>query len=169
MGVNAEEQLIKTLTNKKVVKAMARPGSSFDRSGLLNEIYDALGREKGKDGQAALAEIMVQELCSAKAGATSRQRILDSICRLVNWHSDDIRVTSVEEMSEEELAHAVAAAIPQLRVMGQSPSRRSAAERARRQRRKKQADLHAVDASAELALEEEFAQIPEDEPHEPFN
>jgi hypothetical protein len=161
-----EESLVNTLTNRKVVKALARPGSSFDRSGLLNEIYEALGREKQKDGQAALAEIMVNELCNAKTGAISRQRILDSICRLVNWHSDDVRTTAVEEMSEEELLGAVASAIPQLRVLTSYPAHTPAGRRAYRERKAAEA-LAAQEAQAAAA--EEFQEIPEDEPHEPFN
>jgi hypothetical protein len=110
-----------TLFHPSVIKQLSTPGKVFDRAGLLAEIFKALGERGGKDGQAALAEIMVGEFFAAKAGSISRQRLLDSICRLVNWHSDDVHQLPVEEMTEDELISSISAALPKLRLIAEEP------------------------------------------------
>ncbi len=110
-----------TLMNEKVLKTLTAPGKGFDRAGLLQELFSALEEKKGTNGQRALAEIMVDEFFAAKAGSISRQRILDSWCRLVNWHSDDVHAIPIEEMTEEELIHAIEASLPRLKVIAAAP------------------------------------------------
>lgn len=108
---------MKILKNPKVLKGLSTPGRRFDRAGLLSELFDALAEHEGEDGQRALAKIMVAEYFAGKSGGIARQRILDSWCRLINWHSDDVHQVPVEEMTEEELIHAIDAALPKLRVI----------------------------------------------------
>jgi hypothetical protein len=111
---------MKILKNPKVLKGLSTPGRRFDRAGLLSELFDALAEHEGEDGQRALAKIMVAEYFAGKSGGVARQRILDSWCRLINWHSDDVHQVPVEEMTEEELIHAIDAALPKLRVIAET-------------------------------------------------
>ncbi len=112
-----DPEVAKILTNPKVMGKLGKGVPGFDRAGLLAGIFAALSQKQGIDGQNALAQVMVDELFAAKPGAMSRTRILDSICRLLNWHSDDVHAQPVEEMSEEELKNAISASLPGLKIV----------------------------------------------------
>ncbi len=116
-----QPNVARVLLDQRVIREISREVPGFNRSGLLADLFNEWGRKKGKDGQAALAEAMVDEFESAKAGSISRQRILDMICRLINWHSDDVQAQPVEEMSEEELINSIRAALPRLEVVASTP------------------------------------------------
>ncbi len=111
-----DPQVASILTNAKVMAKLGKGVPGFDRAGLLAGIFAALSHKQGIDGQNALAQVMVDELFAAKPGAMSRTRILDSICRLLNWHSDDVHAQPVEEMSEDELRSAIASSLPGLKM-----------------------------------------------------
>lgn len=158
-----EQNLATVFSNRTVLRALAKPGVAFDRAGLLAEIFAALDEKSGgAGGQAALAKILVDELTAGKPGAVARQRTLDTICRLINWHSDDVRQAPVEEMSEAELISSIAAALPQLRVLARPPSRRN--RRSRPAPPRDPLEYEEVEAN-----DEDLDEILDDEPCEPFN
>jgi hypothetical protein len=85
------------MRDEHLVREMTRAVPGVDRAGLLAAIFDEWG------GMSRFARDLVMEFHAAKPGSLSRQRLLDCVCRLINWESKDTPRKPVEEMTDEEL------------------------------------------------------------------
>ncbi len=108
------------LLNQRVIRELAREVPGFNRKGLLADLFNQWV-DGNKTGQAAFAQSICHEFKASKPGSIARQRILDMMCRLINWHSDDVKILPVEEMTEEELASAINASLPRLEQFAATP------------------------------------------------
>jgi hypothetical protein len=108
------------MRDERLVREMARALPGVDRAGLLAAIFDEWG------GMRRFARDLVMEFHAAKPGSLSRQRLLDCICRLINWQSKDTKKKPVQEMTDEELDDVIKSYLPRLEGLpgvsaGESP------------------------------------------------